>query len=59
VAQSQSRKIVHETLSWKYPSQKGWWVAQGVGPEFKPQYCQKKRESESKTNFLTNKGVAF
>jgi hypothetical protein len=22
---------------------KGWWVAQGVGPEFKLQYCKKKK----------------
>jgi hypothetical protein len=39
--QRQPRKIVHETLSRKNPSQKGaGGVAQGVGPEFKPQYCK-------------------
>jgi hypothetical protein len=42
--QSQPRKIVHETLSRKNLSQK--WtggVAQGIGPEFKPQYGKKKK----------------
>jgi hypothetical protein len=37
---SQPGQIVHETLSWKKPSQKPFragGVAQGVGPEFKPQ----------------------
>jgi hypothetical protein len=41
MVQSQPRQIVHETLSQKYPSQKkgrAVGVAQGVGPEFKPQY---------------------
>jgi hypothetical protein len=45
--QSQLRQIVHETLSRKNPSQK--WaggVAQGEGPEFKPQYCKKKKKRE-------------
>jgi hypothetical protein len=23
---------------------KGWWSAQGIGPEFKPQYCKKKKK---------------
>jgi hypothetical protein len=37
--QSQPGKIVHETLSQKNPSQKrAGGAAQGVGPEFKPQY---------------------
>jgi hypothetical protein len=38
MVQTQPRQIVHETLSQKTPSQK--WVsgvAQGEGPEFKPQ----------------------
>jgi hypothetical protein len=36
---SQPRQIVHETLSQKAPSQKSTGgVAQGVDPEFKPQY---------------------
>jgi hypothetical protein len=43
VVQSQPGQIVRETLSQKNPSQKkGWWSGQGVGPEFKSQYCKKK-----------------
>jgi hypothetical protein len=39
--QSQPRKIAHETLSGKNPSQKRTGgVVQGEGPEFKPQYHQ-------------------
>jgi hypothetical protein len=42
--QSQPGQLVRETLSWKYPLQKrAGGVAQGVGPEFKPQYWKKKR----------------
>jgi hypothetical protein len=38
-------QIVHETLSRKYPSQKSaGGVAQGEGPEFKSQYCKKKKK---------------
>jgi hypothetical protein len=38
------RKIVCKTLSQKNPSQKRvGGVAQVVGPEFKPQYCIKKK----------------
>jgi hypothetical protein len=45
VVRSQPGQIVCETLSQKYPSQKrAGVVAQGVGPEFKPQYCRKKDE---------------
>jgi hypothetical protein len=41
--QSQPRQIVWVTLSQKYPTQKkDGGVAQGVGPEFKSQYHQKK-----------------
>jgi hypothetical protein len=37
--QSQSRQIIHKTLSQKHPSHKrAGVVAQRVGPEFKPQY---------------------
>jgi hypothetical protein len=37
---SQPRQIVRETSSQKNPSQKrAGGVVQGVGPEFKPQYC--------------------
>jgi hypothetical protein len=42
MVQSQLGQVVHETLSQKTPSQKGAGrVAQGVGPEFKPQYYNK------------------
>jgi hypothetical protein len=38
--QSQSEQIVPEALSGKSPSQKrAGGVIQGIGPEFKPQYC--------------------
>jgi hypothetical protein len=45
------RQIVHETLSQKNPSQekRAGGVAQGVGPDFKPQYWKK-------NFFLTFKG---
>jgi hypothetical protein len=47
--QSQPRQITHETPSQNNPSQKGiggrgaGTMAQGIGPEFKSQYCKKKR----------------
>jgi hypothetical protein len=42
-------QIVHKTLSPKNPSQKGvGGVAQGVGPEFKPYYCTKKKKEHGK-----------
>jgi hypothetical protein len=42
--QSQLGQIILQTLSWKKPSQKrAGGVAQGVGPEFKPQFCKKKK----------------
>jgi hypothetical protein len=42
-------EIVWETLSQKYPSQKrACGLAQGEGPEFKPQYCKKKKERKPK-----------
>jgi hypothetical protein len=45
--QSQTRQIVHETLSQKDLSQKrAGRVAQSVGPEFKPQYLKKKKKSQ-------------
>jgi hypothetical protein len=44
MVQSQPGEIVHELLSQKKPSQRiAGRVAQGVGPEFKPQYCKKKK----------------
>jgi hypothetical protein len=46
---SQTQQMVCETLSRKNPSQKrAGRVAQGVGPEFKPQY-QKKKKSEARS----------
>jgi hypothetical protein len=39
VVWSPPEQIVRETLSRKYLTQKG--VAQGVGPQFKPQYHKK------------------
>jgi predicted P-loop ATPase len=43
-SQSQPRQIVHETLSQNDQSQKRTGVvAQGVGPEFKPQYHKKRQ----------------
>jgi hypothetical protein len=47
--QSQARQIVCETLSQKTLSQK--WaseVAQGAGPEFKPQNCKKKKRERER-----------
>jgi hypothetical protein len=44
VFQSEPGQIVCETLSQKNPSLKrAGGVAQGIGSEFKPQYCQKKK----------------
>jgi hypothetical protein len=41
VVQSQSGHTIQKTLSQKKKSQKtAGGVAQGVGPEFKPQYCK-------------------
>jgi hypothetical protein len=47
---SQPGQIVRKTLSQKYLSQK--WaggVAQGVGPEFKHQYCKNKTKQKQTT----------
>jgi hypothetical protein len=49
---SQPRQRVHETLSQKKPSQKrAGRVAQGVVPEFKPQYHKKKKKKKKKDLF--------
>jgi hypothetical protein len=49
---SQPGQIVCETLTRKNPSQKrADWVAQGVDPEFKPQYCKIKKGK--KCHFLS------
>jgi hypothetical protein len=46
---SKSAQTVPETLSRKNPSQKrACRVAQGVGPEFKAQYCKKKKKERKK-----------
>jgi hypothetical protein len=43
--QNQPEQIVHMTLLQKIPSQKrAGGVAQGEGPEFKPQHCKKKKK---------------
>jgi hypothetical protein len=48
VVRSQPRQIVHKTLSRKKPLQKrAGRVAQGVGLEFKPQYCKIKKKKSS------------
>jgi hypothetical protein len=48
VVQSQPRQTVQETLSWKNTSQKrAGGMAQGEGPEFKPQYHKKKKKEIS------------
>jgi hypothetical protein len=49
VVRSQSGQIVHETLSRKtlYKKRAGG-VAQGEGPEFKPQYCKKTEKNHLK-----------
>jgi hypothetical protein len=45
---SQPRQIVHKILSRKTPSQKRTGgVAEGVGPEFKPQYHKKKKKKKN------------
>jgi hypothetical protein len=47
VVQSQLGQIVQETLSQKnlYKNRAGG-VAQGEGPEFKPQYCKKQKQKQ-------------
>jgi hypothetical protein len=55
MVRSRPGQIVHETLSLKTPSQKrAGGVAQGVGPEFKPQDCkQTNKKKEKKTQIKT------
>jgi hypothetical protein len=44
-------QIILETLSRKKPiTKKGWWSGSRCRPEFKPQYCKKKK----KDNFAKN-----
>jgi hypothetical protein len=44
--QSQPRQIICETLSQKPITKRNGGVAQGVGPEFKPQYSKKKERKK-------------
>jgi hypothetical protein len=51
VVQIQPGQKVHETLSQENPLQKrAGGVAQGVGPEFEPQYHKKKKKKRKKEN---------
>jgi hypothetical protein len=51
VVQSQPGQIVLEILSQKNPSEnRVGKVVQGVGPEFKPQYCKKKKKNPKPKN---------
>jgi hypothetical protein len=58
--QSQPRQIVCETLSQKHPSQKrAGRVAQDESPEFKPQYCKKKKKKLNREFNIFTKYVFF
>jgi hypothetical protein len=49
-----ANRVVSKTLSQKKKSQKtAGGVAQGVGPEFKPQYCKKKKNHICQMNKQT------
>jgi hypothetical protein len=53
----QHGQIVWEMLSWKNPLQKrDGGVAQGIGPEFKPQYCQKQSSFAFVSKFFLHLG---
>jgi hypothetical protein len=55
VVRSQPRQIVHKSLSRERSSQKrAGGVAQGVGPEFKPQYHKKRKENGGNLNEYYN-----
>jgi hypothetical protein len=58
MVQKQPRQIVCETLSRKNPSQKkkAGGVAQGVGPELKPQYQKKKKKGEEVISVPVSRG---
>jgi hypothetical protein len=51
---SQPRQIVHEILS-----QKNLGLAQGVGLEFKPQYCKKKKKKSNRYTGFLNTEIYF
>jgi hypothetical protein len=60
LVRSQSGQIVCETLSQKNnPSQKrAGGVAQGIGPEYKPQYCKKtKKKCRGEEQGCPNAGI--
>jgi hypothetical protein len=49
VVQNQPGEIVHRILSWKKKiTKRAGEVAQGIGPELKPQYCKKKKKKKKK-----------
>jgi hypothetical protein len=52
----QLRQKVHKTLSQKYAThkKKAGGVVQHVGPEFKPLYCNKKKERKKKKDYRTS-----
>jgi hypothetical protein len=53
--QSQPGQIVTwDPISKKPFTKKGWGVAQGVGSEFKPQYCQKKKKKKKPGTSVLN-----
>jgi hypothetical protein len=50
-------QIVCEILSWKSPlQQRAGGKAEGIGPEFKPQYCKKKKDKNYHLPFNNNSG---
>jgi hypothetical protein len=54
--QSQPEQRVHKTLFQKIPLQKrAGGVTQGIGPEFKPQYCQKRKRKKIILKKIKNK----
>jgi hypothetical protein len=54
--QSQPRQIVHETLSRKtLHKNRAGGVAQGEGPEFKPQYHKKKKKKKTHGKLIKTK----
>jgi hypothetical protein len=55
MVQSQPRQIVHKTLSQKKKKKsqnRAGGVTQGVGPEFKPQSCKKKKAKKEKKHWV-------
>jgi hypothetical protein len=48
VVQSQPGQIVHSKQTTNKSQKRAGGVAQGMGPEFKPQYCQKKKKKKER-----------